>query len=127
LTSDDDPNGHGLDGGEADKTQFRLTVDVPDNGLLFRWIDWAAEHATPDTVRRLHLTASGFDSWYVYFGVIDRSAIVNCVDTRTGREVEDWANRPQSPSDVKPVPSWRRAAWHKKLLRDVAKAVMSRH
>ena len=122
LTSDSNPEGHGL-GGVADKKRFRLTVDAPDNGLLVRWVEWAAKYATPDTVRNLHSTAPGFNSWYVYFGVIDRSAIIECVDIQTGGEVKNWADRPPSPSDVKPVPPWRRAAWHKRLLKDVAKAL----
>jgi hypothetical protein len=125
LTSDDNPKGHGLEGSVANKSQFRLTVDEPDNQLLARWIEWAAKCVTPDTVRRLHYTAPGFSSWYVYFGVIDRSAIINCVDMQTGREVKDWAVKPQSPTDAKPVPPWRRAAWHKKLLRDFAKAAVA--
>jgi hypothetical protein len=124
LTSDDSPKGHGLEGSAANKSQFRLTVDVPDNELLVRWIDWAAEYATPVTVRGLHSTASGFNSWYVYFGVIDRKAIIDCVDMQTGSEVRDWADRPPSPLDVKPVPPWRRGAWHKKVIRNVAKAVV---
>jgi len=45
---------------------------------------------------------------------------------QAGREAKDWADRPRASSDVKPVPPWRRAAWHKKLLRDFAKAVVAK-
>jgi hypothetical protein len=121
LTSDDNPEDQGLEGNEANKKQFRLTVDAPDNELLVRWIDWAPKNVTSDTMRGLHGVASGFNSWYVYFGVIDRSAIINCVEMQTGREVKNWADWPRSRSDVKPVPPWRRAAWQKKLLKHVAK------
>jgi hypothetical protein len=54
LTSEENPEGHGLEGSKANKSQFRLTVDVPDNELLVRWIDWAAKHVRPDTLRGLH-------------------------------------------------------------------------
>ena len=123
LTSDSNSEGHGL-GGRCDKKRFRLTVDAPDNGLLVRWVEWSAKYATPDTVRNLHSTAPRFNSWYVYFGIIPRSAIIDCVDMQTGSRVENWADRPPSPLDIEPVPPWRRAAGHKKLLRNVAKELV---
>jgi hypothetical protein len=101
-----------------------LTVDVPDEFPLVRWVEWAAKHVTPATVRGLHSIAPSFDSWYVYFGVIDRNAIIECVDMQTGSVVENWTAKPPSPLDAKPVPAKQRAAWHKKLLREVARASM---
>jgi hypothetical protein len=118
LTSDSNPSGHGLEGSDVDKSQFRLTVDAPENPLLVRWVHWAANNATPLTVRGLHAAASGFETWYVYFGVIDRVAIEQCVDMRTGKIVEGWSDLPQSEL-VKPVPPWRRHEWHRKLLKKV--------
>ncbi len=124
LTSSSDPKGHGLDGGPtADKSRFRLTVNAPNNPLLVKWVEWGATHATLETIRALHEVGSDFGSWYVYFGVIDPTAIIECVDMQTGRAVEDWRNRSPSPLDMPPVPPSRRSAWHKKLLKKVAKAV----
>ena len=102
LTSDSNSRGHGLEGSAADKSQFRLTVNVPENSLLVRWVDWAAKNVTPTTVRLLHSTAGGFATWYVYFGVIARAAILECVDIQTGKIVEGWGDT-QSELDVKPV------------------------
>jgi hypothetical protein len=128
LTSNMHPNGHGLEGSAADKSKYRLTVDAPDNGLLVKWVNWSAKHVTPQTIRDLHSAAAKhgavtFDDWYVYFGVIDRSAIQECVDTQTGEAVENWQDRTPSPLDVPPVPAWRRKAWHRKLLKEAAKTI----
>jgi hypothetical protein len=122
LTSDEHPYGHGL-GGAADKTQYRLTVNAPENSGLVRWTEWAPKNATPETIRLCHATASRFQSWYIYFGVIDRSAIAECVDMRTGQAVENWADRSPSPMDVEPVPADRRDRWHKKLLKKMARTI----
>jgi hypothetical protein len=43
LTSDTTTRGHGLEGSAADKSRFRLTVEVPDNGLLVKWTDGGTE------------------------------------------------------------------------------------
>ena len=123
LTSDSDPKGHGLEGSAADKGQFRLTVNVPENAALIRWIDWAPKNVTPTTIRVLHATARGFETWYVYFGVIDLSAIVECFDLRGERTVQNWSERPSSPMDVEPVAPSRRDRWHKKLLKRTARAM----
>jgi hypothetical protein len=63
---------------------------------------------------------------YPIFGIVGSSAIVECVDLQTGEVVEGWRNLPPSLSDVPPVPPWRRSAWHKKLLKEVANAVAPR-
>jgi hypothetical protein len=89
LTSDGTPRGHGLEGSPVDKLRYRLTVDIPeDDAALVKWTEWAAKNATPDTVCRLRETAAGFDTWYVYFGVIDQAEVEECVDTQTGLAVE---------------------------------------
>lgn len=123
LTSDMTARGHGLEGSADDKSQFRLTVEAPDNALLVRWVDWAPKNVRPETISRLHAIAPSFNTWYVYFGIIKPSAIVECMDMENGKVVESWADREPSPSDVPPVPPWRRDAWQKKLLRDVRDAL----
>jgi hypothetical protein len=45
LTSDKTSRGQGLEGGQADKCRFRLTVEAPDNALLVKWTDWAPKGA----------------------------------------------------------------------------------
>jgi hypothetical protein len=122
LTSDMTSRGHGLEGGLADKCRFRLTVEAPHNALLVKWTDWAPKNVTTKTMRNLHATATSFDSWYVYFGVIEPSAIIECVDMEDSAAVKDWADRKPSPLDAPPVPSWRRDAWHRKLLKGARRA-----
>jgi len=115
LTADDTARGHGLEGSSVDKSRYRLTVNVSeDDPALVKWTDWAAKNATPDTIRILHAAATRFDTWYVYFGVIDLKAIEECVDVESGLVVESW---PDTPEGRKPVPPWRRHAWHKKLMK----------
>jgi hypothetical protein len=121
LTSDSNARGHGLEGSGADKSEIRLTVSVPENAALVRWIDWAPKNVTPQTIRLLHEIGSAFETWWVYFGVIDRAAIEACVNMRTGKIIEGWSETPQAGWDVEPVPPWRRTAWHKKLLKSVAR------
>ncbi len=122
LTSASGSGGHGLEGSAADKCRFRLTVEAPDNALLVRWVDWASKYVTADTLRCLHATAANFDTWYVYFGVIARSAILECVDMESGTVV-DWTGRQPSPVDTPPVPPWRREFWHRKMIKDVKRAL----
>jgi hypothetical protein len=90
LTSDPSSVGHGLEGSAADKTGFRLTIQSPENANLVKWTDWATANVTPETRHALHATAAGFETWFVYFGVIDQSAISECVDMATGLGVADW-------------------------------------
>ena len=84
LTLDPSSAGHGLEGSSVDKTRFRMTVQAPDNANLVKWKDWAAVNVTTDTRRVLHSVGVGFDTWFVYFGVIARSAIAECVDMVSG-------------------------------------------
>jgi hypothetical protein len=94
-------------------------VEVPDNGLLVKWTDWAPKNVTAKTITALHAAAASFNSWYVYFGTIKPSAIIECADTETGAVVENWAERQPSPLDFPPVPPWRRDSWHRKLLKNL--------
>ncbi len=118
LTSSGTAQGHGL-GGDAyavDKSRYRLTVGVSeDDPALVKWTEWAAENVTPVTVKALHATASHFDTWYVYFGVIDPAEIEECIDMQTGLTVEGWRDTPEGLA--RPVPPERRHVWHKKLMK----------
>jgi hypothetical protein len=122
LTSDDTARGHGLGGATVEKTRYRLTANIPEhNPVLVKWTEWAAKNVTPATIRVLHEAAGSFKTWYVYFGVIDPTAIGECVDMQTGLIVEDWRDVPMGL--VKPVPPDRRHAWHKKLIKKLRRQV----
>jgi hypothetical protein len=123
LTSDGTPNGHGLEGSASDKTRVRLLVDVPEGPNLVRWVDWARRNVKPETIENLHASGQGFQNWYVYFGVIDLIAITQCLDMASGQVIDDWTRRESSPFDVRPVPSWRREAWRKKMIKQVDRAL----
>ncbi len=89
----------------VDKSRYRLAVDVPeDDPALVKWTEWAAKNATPATVRVLHATGCSFETWYVYFGVIDQAEIGECVDTQTGLAVEGWRDVPRLPASHMPPP-----------------------
>jgi hypothetical protein len=87
---------------------------------LVYWPDWAARNVTPDTQARLHETGQSFQTWFVYFGVIPASKIT-CLDCENEREIA-LDSLPETGADVPGVPYWRRDAWHKKLLKNVARA-----
>lgn len=128
FTSSESPEGHGLGGG-ADKKRYRLSVDLPDNSpSLVRWIDWAPDNVTPETIRALHSAVAhegedGPASWYILFGVVPPEGIIDCVDMETGRPLDGWRTLPPGPFDRPGVPARHRDKWHKKLLKNVAKAV----
>lgn len=128
LTSDDSPGGHGLEGAAADKSRYRLAFDLPlDNPKLHRWTDWAPKYATAETIRALASAAAKGgtardDSWFVFFGVLDPTLIIACVDTASGEEVPNWGEICPEELSVPAVPPWRRDTWHKKLLKTVARA-----
>jgi hypothetical protein len=118
--------GNGLHGSALDKKRFRLTVDISETSLaLAKWTEWAPHNVTADTINRLHTTADNFDSWFIYFGIIRRPAIVSCVDTQSGETIRNWDSLPATPLDRPGIPAWRRDAWHKKLLRNVGRIVES--
>ena len=122
LTSAQQPNGHGL-GGATDKTAFRLTLEIADDAPgLFRWTEWAQANVTPLTFEALKRADGRQDqTWFVYFGVLPSVSITECFDFYAGKPVTEWPHIPQAPLDLPGVPSWRRAAWHKSLLKKVAK------
>jgi hypothetical protein len=82
----------------ADKTEFRLTVDIPDGTRdLHKWTEWAREHLSFDTRLRLESANGGaFDSWYLLFGKVRREAIIDVVSMRTGMPVENWGDFPKN-------------------------------
>ncbi len=53
LTTSPTPEGHGLSGSKADKTRFRLTVDVPEDRLLHKWTAWARSNVPARTLQML--------------------------------------------------------------------------
>jgi hypothetical protein len=126
LTTSPKPNGHGLEGGACDKKAIRLTIVIEDDApLLFRWTEWAAKHATRETIEGLRSHGEKDENWWVYFGVLPPASIVECVDLHTGADVVEWPNIPQMPFDLPGVPTWRREAWHKGLLKRV-RSVLAR-
>ncbi|MGO7367560.1 hypothetical protein ACCT04_01815 [Rhizobium ruizarguesonis] len=127
LTSSPTPTGHGLQGGRADKTEFRLSVDIPHGTRdLHKWTEWAPEHLSFDTRLRLESANGGaFDSWYLLFGKVRREAIADVVSMRTGMPVENWGEYFPEELSVRGVAYENRHAWHKRLLRDVRAASRS--
>ncbi|MBY5399506.1 hypothetical protein HFN01_32415 [Rhizobium leguminosarum] len=120
LTSSMSPVGHGLEGSAVDKKAFRLTVDVPEDQRLARWSAWARDNISSDTRRRL-IAANGQSaaSWYLYFGWLPPSRILEVVETATGDHVVDWGDIcPQSES-LRGVPYEARFTWQNRMLRDV--------
>lgn len=91
LTSEPTSNGHGLEHSKVDKKRYRLTVSVPDSPVLVRWSEWAPRNVTSETIYLLNkANGEGAASWYIYFGVVMRTAITSCVDMTTGEEVLNW-------------------------------------
>ncbi|MBY2908576.1 hypothetical protein [Rhizobium leguminosarum] len=80
LTSSPSAEGHGLGGSAVDKSEFRLTVKVPEDERLVRWFDWAPGNATELT--RRHLVAAGghsSETWYLFFGWLPPSLITEVI------------------------------------------------
>jgi hypothetical protein len=122
LTTSESASNHGLEGSRNTKGQYRLSVLVPDDSpLLAKWTQWAPQNVTAKSVEALHKSAAGFDTWYVYFGVIRADAIIGCVDTFTGSNIEDWGEVSPRELDVPAVPPWRRDAWQRGMLSEVKK------
>lgn len=123
LTSSDQAEGHGLSGSLVDKTRFRLRVEVPESKALVRWIDWSKTHCTKETIRRLQETAKSFDSWFVYFGIINPSDIRECIDLQHKAPFDQWPAIIPAPDDRPGVAPDGRRKWHRKLLKSVRRAV----
>jgi len=123
LTTSDSGKGHGLERSKSDKRTYRLSVAIELNSpQLHRWMDWAPKNATPETIAALNETGRAFQTWWVYFGVIPRDAIVACTLTTTSELVQQWWRLCPAELAYRPVPAWRREAWHKRLLKDVRRA-----
>ncbi|ANL33939.1 hypothetical protein [Rhizobium phaseoli] len=124
LTSSPDPAGHGLRGGRADKTEFRLTVDIPDDAPdLHKWTEWAPANLTPDTRLRLEsVNGWAFSSWYLLFGNVRPHSIGGVVSMKTGMPVANWGEYYSEELSVPGVSYAGRHAWHNRLLRDVRRA-----
>jgi hypothetical protein len=127
LTNSLKEHGHGLEGSGVNKQQYRLAVSINDGApALHKWSDWASKHVTANTISWLH-TAAGRranpDSWFIYFDVIVPERIIECVEVATGAVVADYENVSPPALDIKAVPSWRREAWQKRMLKDVRRAL----
>jgi hypothetical protein len=122
LTSALTSGGHGLEGGRLNKKQYRLAVEVNDaDPLLVKWTEWAPKHVTEGMLGALHSTASGSNTWWVYFGVLPSSSIRSCVDTATGADIPGWSEVSPVALDHPGVPGWRRHIWHRQLLKKAAR------
>lgn len=122
LTDLGNPSDLGLDGSRVDKKRLRLSVQVSEaSAVLHRWTDWADKNVTPFTRVRLSEIAPTSKNWWIYLGVIPRKDIVACIDMSNG-EALDIELVPPNRSEVAGVPTWRREAWHRKLLKQVAQA-----
>lgn len=123
LTSSPTPDGHGLRGSAVYKSGFRLTVDVPVNGPLHRWIDWAPANTTHGTGQALRTDdAYKDDQFFVYFGWIRPENIVEAIETKSGISVANWATLLPESVSLPGIPFGRRRVWHKGLLRAVRQA-----
>lgn len=120
LTTSETPEGHGLEGSSVDKSEFRLTVDVPENELLRRWSKWARENLSLRT--RLLLDTGDVDrseDFFVYFGWLPAERILEVTSTRTGKKETDWRRERPESHLVPGVPFARRYEWQKRMLRNV--------
>ena len=127
LTASPVAEGHGLEGSSGDKKRYRLSIELPiDVPTLHRWTDWSSRYVTPETLRSLHSTAHGWESWYIFLGVVKPDAITECLDTRTGVLVPNWREVSTPTSQDNAVPPWRRHAWQKRMLKAVQKAAANR-
>ncbi|QSY96043.1 hypothetical protein J2J97_09105 [Rhizobium bangladeshense] len=124
LTSSPNPEGHGLQGGRADKTEFRLTVDLPEQCPdLHKWTDWAPANLTPSTRLRLQATNGwAFDRWFILFGRVRKEQITEVLSTKTGLPVQNWGDICPKEQSARGVAYDARHAWHNRLLRDVRAA-----
>jgi hypothetical protein len=122
LTSAETAGGHGLEGSAHNKKEYRLTVEVPDDApQLVKWSDWLHGNVTDHSVERLHTTAPGHESWYIFFGVIPPDSVRSCTATATGAELLDWGEA--KPWSAPGTPAWRRDAWQRQLLKRVKRTL----
>ncbi len=120
LTSSATPEGHGLTGSRVDKTQFRLSVEIPENGSLYKWTAWASRNVTRRTMQALEAAdGSKADEFFVYFGWLPPDAIKEVVEIQSGLVVPRWKSLlPQSVS-LPGVSFKDRHRWQKRMLKGV--------
>lgn len=125
LTTSPTPEGHGLSGSKADKTGFRLTVDVPEDRLLHKWTAWARSNVPARTLQML-ATPEGFkmEEFYVYFGWIRPDAIKHVVEVRSGFVVQSWGTLIPEHISLPGVPYGRRHLWQRRMLKGVKAAAV---
>jgi len=127
LTTNPEPDGHGLEGSAVDKKAVRLTVEVSDGPPLWQWDDWAEGRVTAFTRHRLE--QAGGDAartWYIFFGWIRPEAITEAVLMRSGEPLSDWGTFYRAEDSLPGVPYWRREAWQKQMLKKVRQAINGR-
>lgn len=120
LTASETPEGHGLEGSRVDKSEFRLTVDVPENKMLWKWNDWARENLSLRT--RILIDTGDVDrseDFYVYFGWLPAERIMQVISTETGKTETDWGRERADSHLVPGVPFGKRYDWQKRTLRNV--------
>jgi hypothetical protein len=122
FTSKPTPDGNGLEGSRYDKRRIRLGVEfAAESRLLHKWTDWSRANCTPETIRNLHETAEGFESWFICLGVVRPERVSDCYDMLENCSMPDWRNIAPNSEDVTGVPAERREAWQKKMLKSVRK------
>lgn len=123
LTSSPRPDGHGLGGGLSNKKGFRLLVDVPEEGALKKWSEWAPGKVTERTLKALR-TADGFkeNDFYVYFGWLVPERILDVVDVASGMSVPKWGTLIPETVCLPGVPFGERRRWQKRMLKTVREA-----
>jgi len=88
-----------------------VPTDIPRNrGTVGAWLTSATGSNT----------AGSFDTWYVFFGIIAPSLIRMCVEMTSGNKILNWAELSPQHLDRPGVPGWRRAKWHKALVKRIA-------
>lgn len=88
LTSNPDPAVHKWDeGGPADKTEIRFTVDIPKREA-HRWRTWsAARGIDPKWALNLASGAGPSGSWYVVMRPVPSSEWIEIINTVTGAAI----------------------------------------
>ena len=121
FTERDTPENLGLKGASALKSAIRLTVELPASPLLHRSV--VGRLAMPRLKRGGFFTKPRRQA--IRGGSIlassGRRSIVACDDLVNGGTL-DLVGIEERDDDLPGVAPWRRSAWHKKLLREVAKA-----
>jgi hypothetical protein len=127
LTSAETAFGHGLETSTINKSECRLSIEVrADSPMLVKWSEWAPLNVAAATIRRLHAVATGHENWYIFFGIIQPTAISSCVKMSTRETIPNWAEVSPPELDLPGVPPWRREAWHRALLKKVERGLKSR-